>query len=314
MEKPVILFDTDMDTDCDDVGALAMLLEAHLASKATLLGIIADSVCSYAAPACEYLAGYYGVEVPIGAIYAEGYMDTPENIARFTDYRTHSKNCLQQGRAYNAFFARTINKTDRDYPSAAKVYRQLLVKAEDNSITVLCVGMLTAAAEALESGADEISPLPGVELFRRKVKKVITMGNPHSTNDFNWGKDALGAKQFFALCPVPVYISAEGGNVITGAHLSASLPHTHPLRQAYEIWLGQQNTGRPSWDLIASLYALEPDSPYLRLEALGDCQYDAEEKSLHIHSSAYGNCHDLHVSCSPVEMAQVLNSYMLGKS
>ncbi len=27
MEKPLIIFDTDMDTDCDDVGALAILYE-----------------------------------------------------------------------------------------------------------------------------------------------------------------------------------------------------------------------------------------------------------------------------------------------
>lgn len=313
MEKPIILFDTDMDTDCDDAGALAILLEAHVADKAILLGIVADSVSPYAAPACDYMAHHYGIELPIGTVYAEDYMDTPENLARFADYRTHSKNCLRQGRAYNAFFARQINKTDKDYPSAVKVYRQLLSKAEDRSVTVLCVGMLTAAAEALESGPDEISPFSGVELFERKVKKVIAMGNPYGINDFNWGKDALGAKRFFDLGPVPVYISAEGGNVITGTHLSARLPHNHPLRQAYEIWLGQENPGRASWDLIAALYALESDTPYLRLEALGDCRYDAEEKVLHIHSSDTGNCHSLHLSCSPEEMAQILNNYMLGE-
>ena len=32
-EKPIVIFDTDMDTDCDDVGALAMLIEAHLSRK-----------------------------------------------------------------------------------------------------------------------------------------------------------------------------------------------------------------------------------------------------------------------------------------
>ena len=313
MEKPIILFDTDMDTDCDDAGALAMLLEAHLAGKITLLGIVADSVSPYAAPACDYMTRHYGIELPIGTVYAEDYMDTRENIDRFADYRTHSKNCLQQGRAYNAYFARQIDKTDKDYPSAAKVYRQLLSKAEDCSVTVLCVGMLTAAAEALESFPDEISPFSGAELFKRKVKKVIAMGNPYGINDFNWGKDALGAKRFFDLCPVPIYISAEGGNVITGAHLSARLPHDHPMRRAYEIWLGQENQGRSSWDLIAALYALEPESPYLRLEALGDCRYDAEEKKLYIHPSVNGNCNILHLSCSPEEMAQVLNNYMLGE-
>lgn len=313
MEKPIILFDTDMDTDCDDAGAFAMLLEAHLAGKATLLGIVADSVSPYAAPACDYMTRYYGIDLPIGTVYAEDYMDTRENIDRFADYRTHSKNCLQTGHSYNETFAQKLGKTDKDYPSAAQVYRELLSKADDQSVTVLCVGMLTAVAEALKSGADKISPLSGVELFRKKVKKVITMGNPHSTNDFNWGKDAIGTKQFFALCPVPVYISAEGGNVITGSHLSTRLPKIHPLRQAYEIWLAQKNQGRASWDLIAALYALDPVSPYLRSDPLGDCLYNAEEKRLHIHPSTNGNCHRLYLTCPPEEMAQRLNNYMLGE-
>ena len=48
--KPLIIFDTDMDTDCDDVGALAMLLTAHNAKRIELLGIVTDSVSEYAAP------------------------------------------------------------------------------------------------------------------------------------------------------------------------------------------------------------------------------------------------------------------------
>ena len=36
--KPIIIFDTDMDTDCDDAGALLMLINAHLRGDASLLG------------------------------------------------------------------------------------------------------------------------------------------------------------------------------------------------------------------------------------------------------------------------------------
>lgn len=313
MEKPVILFDTDMDTDCDDAGALAMLLEAHLAGTATLLGVVADSVCPFAAPACEYMTTYYGLSLPIGTVYADDYRDTPENIVRFAEYRTHSKNCLQTGRSYNETFARKLGKTDKDYPSAAKVYRELLSKADDQSVTVLCVGMLTAVAEALSSQPDSISPLSGVELFQRKVKAVVTMGTPYAVNDFNWGKDALGAEVFFALCPTPIYITDEGGNIITGAHLSTRLPQDHPLRQAYTQWLMAENTGRPSWDLVAALYALQPDSSYLCSKPLGDCRYDSKAKTLQITPFPTGNCQKLHLTCPPEEMAQILNDLMLGK-
>ena len=43
MERPIILFDTDMESDCDDAGALALLLNACRAGEAQLLGVIADA-------------------------------------------------------------------------------------------------------------------------------------------------------------------------------------------------------------------------------------------------------------------------------
>ena len=69
MEKPLIIFDTDMDTDCDDAGALAVLLNAHKRGDCTLLGIIGDAPTAAVAPCCEVLCDAYGVTVPIGTVY-----------------------------------------------------------------------------------------------------------------------------------------------------------------------------------------------------------------------------------------------------
>ena len=112
MEKPILIYDTDMDTDCDDAGAIAMLLQAHLAGKIELIGVAADSVSPYAAPCCEVLTRYYGVDVPIGTIYADDYQDSEENIARFAEYRGHSRGCIDRRMAYNLTFAEEIGKKD----------------------------------------------------------------------------------------------------------------------------------------------------------------------------------------------------------
>ena len=242
-EKPIIIFDTDMDTDCDDVGALAMLLEAHLSKKIELAGIITDSVCEYAAPFCEAMLRFYKVDLPIGAIYESDYKETASDIARFDNYRKHSARFINAN-GYNHVLSKSIRKTDRDYPSAASTYRALLAKAEDKSVTVVCVGMLTAIAEMLESTPDSISTLSGVELFEKKVARVIAMGAPDVPNCFNWAMDAHAAERFFALCPTPVYISPEGTKIVSGEHLTASLNGAHPLRRAYEIWLDEENCGR----------------------------------------------------------------------
>lgn len=312
LNQPLIIFDTDMDTDCDDAGALAILLEAHNQKKIKLSGIVADSVSRYAAPCCEAMARYYGVNVPIGAIYEDDYMDTDANIIRFADYRKHSNHCLSIGKGYNRIFAEEIEKTDKNYPSAASLYKELLFKAEDNSIIVLCVGMLTAVAEALCSEADDVIPLSGTELFKKKVKRVITMGNPDISNDFNWGKDTYAAERFFSLCPVPIYISAEGAAIITGENLSTALKSEHPLRRAYETWLGKKNCGRCSWDLIAALYAIEPESPYLMCKNHGNCFYDANEKRLHTNKAENAQCKTIHINCESEMMKKLLNGYMLG--
>ncbi|MBQ8747026.1 MAG: nucleoside hydrolase [Clostridia bacterium] len=275
-DKPIILFDTDMDTDCDDAGAFAMLLRAHKAGEAHLLGVIADSVSPYAASCCEAIARYYGIDIPVGAVHTADYCSS-ENAARFAAYLAHSEN-LKSRRSYNHILAAPLAKTDADYPSAKETYRRLLAEAEDQSVTVLCVGMLTALTELLTSEADGISALSGVELVSRKVSRVIAVGNPEKENDFNWSMDAVAAETFFALCPVPVYISADGSDVITGETLSRLCPTDHPIRRAYERWLGKPDFGRASWDLIAALYAMVPETPLLAVNPCGTCNFDAANK------------------------------------
>ncbi len=310
--KNQIIFDTDMDTDCDDAGAYAMLLKAHLQNKIELCAVIADSVSPYDAPCCESIARYYGVHIPIGTVFSDDYFDTATDVERFADYRQHSKNCRQNGKSYNYTFAKEINKIDKDYPSAVEVYRRILSAAEDKSVTVLCVGMLTAIAQTLNSQADDISPLSGVELFKRKVKYVITMGNPDVIKDFNWGMDALSTENSFKLCPCEIFISAEGKDVLSGEHLSSRLVNEHPLRRAYEIWLGGPNRPRNSWDLVAALYAIQPDTQLLRCEDFGDGFYNACENRFYKTKTSERNIKQIFLNCEPTKMSEALNNCMLG--
>ena len=275
LKMPQLIFDTDMDTDCDDAGAFAMIAHAVQQGRAQLLGVIADVVNPYAAACCEALCRHYSLNCPIGTIYAHEYPESETD--RCTAYRAHS---AKMGvRQYNHLFAQSVGKTDRDYPAAAQVYRQVLAAADDGSVTIACVGLLTALEHLLLSQPDDISPLSGAELLRRKVCRVISMGYPEKEGpNFNWDMDAPGAQRFLQDCPVPVYASGYGTSVITGAHLSGKLPADHPLRQIYEIWNGE-SCGRSSWDLIATLYALEPDTKLLRAVSRGTCRYEARVRS-----------------------------------
>ena len=303
--KPRIIFDTDMDTDCDDAGAIAMLLNAHNEGKIDLLGIIASAPSRDAAPCSEVICEYYGVKVPVGAVYYSDFCDDP----RFADYMVHQGNCT---RLYNKILSKRIAKCDRDYESAAKVYRKLLSEAQDKSITLVCVGTLTALAALLESGGDEISPLNGIELVKNKVKFVVSMGSPEAKPPekvcFNYRMDIIGAKKAFDICPVPVFISNAGTYIVTGKTLTGKLPKDHPLRVAYECW-GGENRGRSSWDLIAALFALDPESDVFRKEKIGTVVIDSEDQSMVFMRDEKEN-YEIFLTISPAECEELLENML----
>ncbi len=304
-KKPLIIFDTDMDTDCDDAGALAMLYEYAKRGKADLLGIVSDSVSPYAAPCCEALGNFYGVGVPIGALDSD-FCFGEERLVR---YREHSKEMS----FYNKEIASSLQKTCKNYPSEVEVYRRCLADAPDGSVTVVCVGLLTALANTLMSTGDEISPLSGVELFRQKVKMVISMGTPEREKDFNWGMDAVAAETFFRLCPVSVVASQYGTEVVTGRTLRERLPEEHPLRRIYELYARGKEPGRSSWDLVALLYALEPDCGLFRVEEKGMLFYNTEEDKAVWNRSGSRRDYEVALIKSSHETAEYIEHRMTGK-
>lgn len=304
MEKPLIIFDTDMDTDCDDAGALGLILEYVKAGKAELLGVIADAPDRHVAGCCDAICRWYGLPRPVGAVRAKKYAQDP----RFEAYRQHRAR-MSWDRFYNEPLAARVGKTDEDYPDAACAYRQLLAGAEDGSVTVVCVGFLTALAELLCSQGDDLSPLTGAELMAKKVNRVVSMGNAQyplfPKNNFNYNMDAVGARTFFEKCPVPVYICPEGTKVITGYRFPEVFSEDHPLRMAYKAFVGKEGVGRSSWDLITSLYALEPESPLFVRSFYGTACYESPERGWWISDGKRKDCL-LTLAVSNEEMALLL--------
>lgn len=309
VEKIRIIYDTDMDTDCDDAGALAILYEYAKQGKAEVLGVIADVITPWAAPCCQVLADYYGFSHPIGTIYEA---DHPEGASdRFTPYRKHV--LAAPDRRYNRRYAEQLRKRDTDYPPAVQVYRQLLATAPAHSVTIVCVGMLTALADLLQSPADGISPLSGMELVREKVDRVVDMGDPGKAKSFNWDMDAPAAQIVMEYCPVPIYFSSSGTTIVSGHTLSTKLPADHPVRQIYETFTRGPGLGRSSWDLIALLYALEPENPMLQAVFRGTCRYDAEAKCSRWVPDGGRMDREILLTCTDGEMADYLEVRMTGE-
>ncbi|MBF0430347.1 MAG: hypothetical protein HQK83_03655 [Fibrobacteria bacterium] len=242
-DKVNILFDTDFATDCDDAGALAILHRMADLGEARILGMALSTSNPTGASAMDVINHYYGrPDIPIGVL--KDLELTPES--RYTDTLT----------------LRFPHDTGpySELTDATEMYRRILARAPDSSVTFAVVGFTANMAKLLKSSADSISPLNGVELVRKKVIAVVVMGGVNPGGDtFNFNHAGHLTKDFLELCPVKMVFSGKllGREVLTGAVLSSNpeLVAANPVASAYYHWTGP-GVGRPSWDLTAVYYAV----------------------------------------------------------
>lgn len=251
------MFDTDMDTDCDDAGALAMLHSLADAGEVEILSTVVSSKYEWSVPCVMAINAWYGrPDLPVGCPKGSG---APTN----------------RGSRYARKIADqfpTRFKTNDDAPDAVTVYRRILAAQPDNTVVIVTVGYLTNMRDLLYSKGDQYSPLNGVDLVRKKVKRWVCMGGryPQHTDHGNYGNfmpDPKSAVEATSLWPTMIYFSGLGEKIQTGAGLK-NTPPGNPVRRVYELFLGQRPT-RSSWDQVALLYAVRPDAPFWRIRTTG---------------------------------------------
>jgi inosine-uridine nucleoside N-ribohydrolase len=260
VNRPIIL-DADMDTDCDDAGALAVLHALENQGACNILGIVVS------APPVEPGVGAVRAinnacgrpHLPVGAatIAAED--------AAWRSYHEHRQR-LAEGlygdlRPYNHIVAARSALQQTPATDAVTLYRSLLTGAPDGAVTICAIGMLSALAQLLDSKADTISPLSGRELVAQKVERLVSMAIadfPSGFDGFNWRMHLESAAHVLHNWPTPLVVSSRGESVLTGAEFCELAPSQHPVRIAYETFLGGCGRNRPSWDQIAVLTAVHP--------------------------------------------------------
>lgn len=245
-----IILDTDIGSDCDDAGALAVL---HQLSRQNECSILAITYCLslQSGPACiDAINRFYGREdIPVGILPLDEYY--PLFADPFTNYiQQNFQNKYSKGTAC---------------PNAVKLMRRTLAVNKD--IIVCAIGPLTNIYLLLQSQPDEISPLTGIELVSNSVKELYIMGGRFDGSDdsriaeFNIRSDVESAKYVFNNCPVPIFIVPHevGRRIMTGQKLLNSGSPENPVRKCYEIFC---NKNRESWDLLTVLLAVRPDELY----------------------------------------------------
>ncbi|MPR37063.1 nucleoside hydrolase [Salmonirosea aquatica] len=251
-----VILDADLDSDVDDVQALAMLHAYRQAGLVDLLGVVVTSDDSYSFACADAINTFYGQPgIPIG------FLKNQDSLRSFSKYT----------RQVAEEFPHAITKVEQTTESAV-LYRQLLASSPDNSVVVITIGHLTSLQNLLQSSADTLSELTGQELVKKKVKRWLCMGGQYPA-----GKEANFYRpdpQSTVYCldaweQEVVFCGWEVGKEILtgGTFLRDQLPEHHPVYRAYQLY--NNFAGRPAWDQVAVLLLDEKADQYFELESEG---------------------------------------------
>jgi inosine-uridine nucleoside N-ribohydrolase len=288
-----LIFDTDIGNDVDDVLALGMIHALQSRGECELLAVTISKDNELAAAFTDVVNTFYGRgEVPIG-VCRSGI--TPEP-GRF--------NPLAQIKDGDQYRYPHDLMSGTNAPDAVTVLRTALAAASDGGVAIAQVGFSTNLANLLESAADEISPLTGVELVRKKVKLLSIMagaftqipgrdGKPYDHREYNIIKDIPSAQRIADHWPTPIVWSGfEIGIAVPYPHESIERDYRyvdhHPLAEAY-IAYNPPPHDRPTWDLTSVLYAVRPNRDYFNLSPAGEVK--VAEDGLTTFSEATGGLH-----------------------
>ncbi len=245
MEKEKIILDTDMGSDSDDAGALAMLHHLADEGKAQILAVTHCASEISGPYAVRVINEYYGrADIPVGRYDKSVFLES--DICR-----QYTKPLMDKYLAENP---------KPEFDSAVKVMRKAL--AENDNVVMAVIGMMNNIALLLKSQPDEISPLSGTELVAQRVKKVYIMGGNFKDTDepeFNVKNDAESAKYTAEHCPAPVFYcgSETGRDIITGRKLEKE-DKSNPVHYAYSVHKPDTFVNF-SWDPITVYCAVMQD-------------------------------------------------------
>lgn len=236
-----IILDTDIEEDVDDVGTVAMLHALQTRGEARVLAMMVNTSGEWGAPALDALNTFYDrPSLPIGTLKPT---------------TTGTRSVFNQTLA--AQYPNDL-RTGFNAPDAVVLYRQVLAREPDASVTIASVGLLTNLRNLLASPADSISPLNGRDLVARKVLQLVVMGGAYpSGSEFNFNVDPAATAAVINNWPTrAVFSGFEVGNtVLTGSRLRYETAHTSPVRRAYTLYSGEGGN-RSSWDQTAAYYAV----------------------------------------------------------
>jgi inosine-uridine nucleoside N-ribohydrolase len=266
LSVPRIILDTDLASDCDDLGAVAVLHALANQGKAEILGMVCN-VSDPNSPLClSAINTYYGrPNIPIGYLNTTVVNPTPWPLPYYNKYTDSIAN------------DHTHIPPDQ-VQDAVGLYRNIL--EANGGVTIVSIGSFYNLEQLLR-----IHP----SLVRQKVLQLVVMGGSYPPNpppaygDYNFSLAGTSAAYVISNWPTRIVFSDLGKDVITGHCLftNTNVAVDNPIREGYDLGTRLSRVdgldcpstqSRPSWDPIAVLYAVCGTNNYFSLEGPGTNQ------------------------------------------
>lgn len=256
-----VITDTDLGTDTDDLNGRQM--EQHLAKAGyiNMLGYV-SGISIDAAPNCLDMVAAKG---GLGGRVVGAYQPNDSRTSATFPY------CSTTGNIVSTLTAATTTRAS--YPSGSDGLRKLLAAQPNGTVTLYLVGFGQNTRDLMQSTADSISPLTGMQLITAKVARIIWVagiwpGPASNDNDLCLGlantNPCQAAAYVFANWPTAVPFILVGVDnwssfsIGSSGSYNASLPANNPTL------IGVTSTGqysRPMWD-VGSLFAVLDETLY----------------------------------------------------
>jgi inosine-uridine nucleoside N-ribohydrolase len=256
--RPVpIIFDTDIGPDYDDVGAMAMLHAFADNNECKILATVGSNKHKRMAAILNLFNTYFNrPRLPVGVVRGDAVN-------------------LEANQKWDSIiiekYPHSLKEND-DAEDAVSLYRRVLSKQPDKSVTIVTVGFLTNMANLLNSPPDTLSPLNGKALIAKKVKQLVCMAGRFDKEmgrfkEFNVVKDAVASKKVFDKWETPIIFTGFeiGIRLFSGLPLVRSDITNSPVKEVFEISIPQDasdKNGRMSWDQTAVLIAVRGYEKY----------------------------------------------------
>lgn len=251
-----IIHDVDNDSDGGDIPNTLLAINGGELDRnaSTLLAMIVTSANDGSAPMVRAQLDAFGYTgVPVGA--------TVSLTGLPTTFTTRSFVNGNPADAANFAIPTTTafrpGDTRTNYPTEVSVYKAALARCADGTAKIAVTGGMTSIARLL-------ADTEGKALLTQKCAAIYVMGarfDGVALNEANIATDIPSAQYFIANMPTSIPVYWTGFE--TGTAINAYVPNdiglsaaTDPSKKGWDTFGGNNSTGTPIWDYLATHNAL----------------------------------------------------------